>query len=101
MISPRRDASHRSAPNGVSGPDQVSDFRKISAWLIRGAGFLLGAVLASIYLILAWDFPPDMSNARPRAVFGFYLVLPLLLFCGPMFLAGWIATRIDHRRLTD
>jgi hypothetical protein len=69
--------------------------------LIRGAGFLLGAALASIYLFMAWDSPPDMSNVRPRAVFNFYLTGPLLLFCGPMFLAGWIASRIDHRRLTD
>jgi hypothetical protein len=101
MISRRPGAPHPSAPNRASGSDEVSSLRKIAAWLIRGAGFLLGAALASIYLFLAWDLPPDMSNARPRAVLFFYLVGPLLLWCGPMFLAGWIASHIDHRRLTD
>jgi hypothetical protein len=69
--------------------------------LIRGAGFLLGAALTSIYLFMAWDLPPDMSNVGSRTVLNFYLTGPLLLFCGPMFLAGWIASHIDHRRLTD
>jgi MFS family permease len=101
MTSSRSDARHLSAPNRASGPDEVSRLRKIVAWSIRGAGFLLGAALASIYLFLAWELPPDMSNARPRAVLFFYLVGPLLLLCGPMFLAGWIASHIDHRRLTD
>jgi hypothetical protein len=98
MIRPRFQSS---TPKGASGRVQVSRPRKIAAWLIRGAGLLLGAALASIYLFMAWDSSPDMSNARPRAVFNFYLIGPLLLFCGPMFLAGWIASRIDHRRLTD
>jgi hypothetical protein len=101
MISPRSDSPHPSAPKCASGPGEVSRPRKIAAWLIRGAGFLLGAALASIYLLMAWDSPPDMSNAGPRTVLNFYLTGPLLLFSGPMFLAGWIASHIDHRRLTD
>jgi hypothetical protein len=101
MTSPRPDARHPSAPTIAPAPDRVSDLRKTAAWSIRGAGFLLGAALASIYLIMAWDFPPDMSNMHFRAAFNFYLTLPALLFCGPMLLAGWIASRIDHRRLTD
>jgi hypothetical protein len=98
MISPRSDPS---APKYASGRDQASRQRKIAAWLVRSVGFLPGAAFVSIYLLIAWDSPPDMSNARPRTVFNFYLTGPLLLFCGPMFLAGWIASRIDHRRLTD
>jgi hypothetical protein len=96
MISPR---PHTSAPKGASGRDQVSMPLKIAAWLVRGAGFLVGA--ASVYLFMAWDSPPDMSNARPRTAFNFYLTGPLLLFCGPMLLAGWIAWRIGHRKLMD
>jgi hypothetical protein len=42
-----------------------------------------------------------MSNAGPRTVLNFYLTGPLLLLSGPMFLDGWIASHIDHRRLTD
>jgi hypothetical protein len=101
MMSPRPDARHPSAPTCASGPDQVSSLRKITAWLIRGAGFLLGAALASIYLFMAWEAPPDLSHAHYRAALNFYLTLPLLLFCGPVYLAGWIASHIDHRKLTD
>jgi hypothetical protein len=36
-----------------------------AAGLVRGVGFLLGAALVSIYLFMAWDSPPDMSNGRP------------------------------------
>src|SRR6516165_4898131 len=97
MIGPR---SHPSAPKCASGRDQVSRQRKIAAWLVRGVGFLVGAAFVSIYLLMAWDSPPEMSNARPRTMFNFYVTGPLLLFCGPMFLAGWIASRIDRRRLT-
>ena len=86
-----------SAANSVSS-DQVSRPRKIAAGLIRGAGVLLGVVLVSLYLIIVWGAPPDMSNASPRTAFNFYVTGPLLLFCGPMFLFGWIASRIDHRR---
>jgi len=73
----------------------------MAAWLIRGAGFLLGVVLVSLYVLIVWDSPPDMSNASPRSAFNFYVTGPLLLFSGPMLLAGWIASRIDHRRLAD
>jgi hypothetical protein len=92
--------AHPSAANSVSS-EQVSRPRKIAAWSIRGAGLLLGAILVSLYLLIVWEAPPDMSNASPRAVFNFYVTGPLLLFSGPMFLAGWISSRIDHRRLTD
>ena len=93
-------SAHPSAANSVSS-DQVSRPRKIAAWLIRGAGFLLGVVLVSLYVFIVWDSPPDMSNASPRTAFNFYVTGPLLLFSGPMLLAGWIASRVDHRRLTD
>ena len=101
MISPRPDVAHQPAPKCASGLDDVSKPRKIVAWSIRSAGFLLGTALVSFYLFMAWDSPPDMSNARPRAIFNFYVTGPLLLFCGPMLLAGWVASRVDHRRLSD
>src|ERR1700728_680953 len=96
MISPRRDAPKTSVPNCASTPDDVSLPRKIVAWSIRGAGFLLGTALIAIYLFTVWKSAPDISHTHFR-----YLTGPLLLFCGPMLLAGWIAWRIDHRRLTD
>src|SRR5579871_3295890 len=77
-----------SAPNCASN-DEASRPRKIAAWLIRGAGFLLGAALVSFYLLIVWWSPPDTSN--PRAAFNCYVTGPLLLFFGPMLLTGWTA----------
>ena len=98
MMTPR---PHPSVAERASGSDQVSRPRRLAARSIRGAGFLLGAALASLYLIMAWDAPPDMSQAPLRNAFNFYLTGPVLLFGGPILLAGWIAARIDHRRPTD
>ena len=98
MIDPH---PHQSAANYESGPDRTSGLRKAVAWTIRGAGFLLSVALTSFYLFMAWDSPPDMSHAPLYTVINFYLRGPLLLFCVPMLLAGWIASRIDHRKLTD
>jgi hypothetical protein len=97
MISPH---AHPSAAKSAS-ENQLSRLRKVAAWLIRGAGLLLGVALVSFYVLIVWESPPDMSNASPRSVFNFYVTGPLLLFFGPMLLAGWIASRIDHRTLTD
>ena len=97
MIDPHPDPS----PANCASRDEASQPRKIAAWLIRGAGLLLGAALLSFYLLIVWDSAPDMSNASPRSVFNFYVTGPVLLFSGPMLLAGWIASRIDHRKLTD
>jgi hypothetical protein len=41
---------------------------------------MLGAALASIYLFMAWDSPPDMSNAGPRTLLNFYLTVPPYYF---------------------
>jgi len=97
MTSPHADPSASDCTSG----DQPSRPRKIAAWLIRGAGFLLGAALVSFYLLIVWEAPPDMSDASPRSLFNFYVTGPVLLFFGPMLLAGWIASHIDDRKLTD
>ena len=87
-----------SPANVTSEPDRVSEPRKVAARLIRATGLLLGAALTAIFLLIAWLAPPDMSHASPRSVFNFYLTGPLLLFFGPILLAGWIASRIERRQ---
>ena len=97
MSSPR----NPSPASDLAPSNHASPPRKIVAWLIRGAGFLLGAALVSFYLLIVWEAPPDTSDASPRSVFNLYVTGPVLLFFGPMLLAGWVASRVDHRKLTD
>lgn len=85
----------------VSKPDRVSRPRKVTARLIRATGLLLGAALTLTYWFIAWVLPPDMSHASPRSALNFYLTGPLLLFCGPLLFAGWIASRIERQKPTD
>lgn len=87
-----------SPPNVTSEPEPVSEPRKVAARLVRATGLLLGAALTAMSLLIAWLAPPDMSHASPRSVFNFYVSGPLLLFFGPILLAGWLASRIERRR---
>jgi hypothetical protein len=92
---------NQSSASDCASRNQASRPRKVAAWLIRGAGLLLGVAMVSFYVLIVWESPPDMSNASPRSVFNFYVTGPLLLFFGPILLAGWIASRVDYRTLTD
>ena len=60
----------------------------------------IGGALAAIYLWIIWGSPPeiDWPHARPRNVLGLYLVTPLLLLAGPVWLCGWIATVFAPRK---
>ncbi|MGO9397799.1 MAG: hypothetical protein ACLP19_08155 [Xanthobacteraceae bacterium] len=40
----------------------------------------------------------DWPNARLRSVMGLYLLIPLLLFAGPIWLFGWIAAFVAPMR---
>jgi hypothetical protein len=64
-------------------------WRTLAAWSIRGLGITIGAVLAAVYLLLMWDI--DWPHARLGTVIALYLVFPLLLLVGPIWLFGWIA----------
>ena len=75
---------------------------KLAAHAVRGFGFLVGAAIALIYLALVWTTPPpDLSHARPGAVFGLYVGIPILIFAGPVWLCNWIAARIDPDQHSD
>jgi hypothetical protein len=65
----------------------------MAARAIRGLGITIGAALAAVYLLLMWESPPDIDwpHARLRSVVGLYLLFPLLLLAGPIWLFGWIA----------
>jgi len=75
-------------------------WRNAAAWSIRGLGAALGTALAVIYVFLIWDSPPqiDWPNARLRSVMGLHLLVPLLLFAGPIWLFGWIAAFVAPMR---
>jgi MFS family permease len=75
-----------------------TDWRRMTGLALRGFGFLLGAAIAAIYLILMIEFPPpNWQHMRPRSFIIGYVGLPLGLFIGPAWLLGWIAGRIDKR----
>jgi hypothetical protein len=78
-------------------------WRTIAAWSIRGLGIVIGAALAAVYLLLMWESPPDIDwpHARLRSVVGLYLVFPLLLLAGPIWLFGWIAAFIAPMQSTN
>jgi len=75
----------------------------MAAWLIRGIGVAIGAGLAAVYLLLIWDSPPeiDWPHARLRSVVGLYILTPLLLCAGPVWLFGWIAGFVAPVRSTS
>jgi hypothetical protein len=88
-------------PQGPIAPAAISGTRKIFGFLIRAIGAVLGAAAGSLYVFLMWSSPPDLSNVhRLGTVIGLFLVIPLLLFFGPFWLADWLAAFIDRRRLT-
>jgi hypothetical protein len=78
-------------PRAMKAPIPV--WRRMAAWSIRGLGIAIGTALAAVYLLLMWESPPDIDwpDARLRSVMGLYLLLPLVLLAGPIWLFGWIA----------
>jgi len=59
--------------------------------------------LAAIYLLLMRESPPDIDwpHARLRSVVGLYLLFPLLLLAGPIWLFGWIAAFVAPMQSTN
>ena len=78
-------------------------WRTMAAWSIRGFGVVIGAALAAIYLLLMRESPPDIDwpHARLRSVVGLYLLFPLLLLAGPIWLFGWIAAFVAPMQSTN
>ena len=75
-------------------------WRSAAAWSIRGLGIAIGTALAAVYLLLMWKSPPDIDwpHTRLRSVMGLYLVFPLLLLAGPIWLFGWVAAFVAPMR---
>ena len=79
-------AAHSSTPR----------WRKVAGRAIQWFGFLLGAAIVLIYGALLWTTPtPDLSHSRISGVMGVYVVTPVLVFGGTVWLFTWIAGRLD------
>jgi hypothetical protein len=50
-----------------------------------------------------WESPPDIDwpHARPRSVLVLYILFPLLLLTGPIWLFGWIAAFVALMQSTS
>ena len=67
-------------------------WRGMTAWSIRGLGIAIGTALAAVYLLLMWDARGHrLAACALRSVMGLYLLLPLVLLAGPIWLFGWVA----------
>jgi hypothetical protein len=84
------------AKNSPPEHSSVRRWRKVTGRAIQWLGFLLGAAFALTYGALLWTDPaPDLSHARPRGIVGVYVIMPILLFGGTVWLFSWIAGRLD------
>ena len=80
-------------------------WRKLAGKALVGLAWLLSAATLAIYVYIIWSDPPNLSHSSgARELKGLeflYLVLPLVLLFGPVWVAGWLAKRIDPSRADD
>ena len=75
---------------------EVSGGRKVTARVIRVAGWLFGAAVALVYeMLVLTSPPPDWSHMRLRTFIGVIVMTPILIVAGAVWACGWIASRID------
>jgi hypothetical protein len=79
---------------------EISGTRKLAGWLIRAFGFLLGAAVAVLLAYLMWTSPVNLQHLRPSGLLR-YLLMPILVFAGAVWLFDRIASCIDKRRMID
>jgi hypothetical protein len=74
----------------------------LAGWAVRLFVSGLGAATALIYVALVWTSPgPDWSRPQPRGFFGVYVGIPIVILVGAIWLASWIAARIDPDQAAD
>ena len=71
-------------------------WRRLLASALVAIAAVIGIAAAALYVYLLWSDPPDME--RVRGTVGVVFVLPLAILCGPIWLANWVAVRIDPSR---
>jgi hypothetical protein len=79
---------------------RISGTRKFASWLIRALGVLLGATVAVPLAYLMWTSPPNWQHVRPSAAL-LYLLTPLLVFAGLVWMFDRIASFVDKRPMVD
>jgi hypothetical protein len=88
--------SEMARDTGLTARPNVPRWRKVAGRAIQWIGFLLGAAFVLIYCALLWTDPAsDLSHMRFRSIIGVYVVIPIILFGGPIWLFSWIAGRLD------
>ncbi len=97
--TPRVQSNEPRAFNAVgldtAGPETPL-WRRLLASALVAIAAVIGIAAAALYIYLLWSDPPDME--RVRGVVGLVFFLPLLILCGPIWLANWVAERIDPSR---
>jgi hypothetical protein len=77
-------------------------WRKVAGSAILGLGFVLGAMIALLYEVLVCTSPPpDWSQMHLRTFVNAYVIAPIVLFCGTVWLCSWLARCIDPNRPPD
>jgi hypothetical protein len=79
----------------VAGPETPL-WRRLLASALVAIAAAIGIAAASLYVYLLWSDPPDME--RVRGTVGLVFFVPLLILCGPIWLANWVAVRVDPSR---
>jgi len=70
----------------------------VAARVLRGAGYLVGVLLALAYLFVLWlSPPPDWQHMRPKTFLLGYVASPLGIVFGTAWLFGWVAGRFDRK----
>jgi hypothetical protein len=80
---------------GLAGP-QTPLWRRLLASALVATAAVIGVVAAALYVYLLCSDPPHMLRAW--GVVGLVFFIPLLILCVPIWLAGWVADRIDPSR---
>jgi hypothetical protein len=81
---------------------EPSRWRKTAASVALWLGFALGAAIALLYeVLMCTSPPPDWSQMHFRTFVNAYVIAPIVIFGGIVWLFSWIARRIDPNRPAD
>jgi hypothetical protein len=80
----------------------AAHWRKSAGSAVLWVGCGIGAAVALLYEILMCTAPPpDWSQMHFRTLVNAYVMAPIVIFGGIVWLCSWIARRIDPARPLD